>query len=75
MVLLGGVQTLTGPVLGAGVFILLQDWITRATPYWQAVLGSAIILLTIVVSAGDRRLRSRAGCCGRAWAGHDRSPV
>ncbi len=52
MVLLGGVQTLTGPVIGAGVFLLLQDWITRATPYWQAVLGAAIIFLTIVFPQG-----------------------
>ena len=39
MVLLGGVETLTGPVVGAALFTLLQDWITRATPYWHAVLG------------------------------------
>jgi branched-chain amino acid transport system permease protein len=52
MVLLGGVQTLTGPVIGALVFTGLQDWITRVTPYWQAVLGSAVILLTVVFPAG-----------------------
>jgi branched-chain amino acid transport system permease protein len=52
MVLLGGVQTLTGPVVGAVVFTWLQDWITRATPYWQAVLGSAVIGLTILFPQG-----------------------
>ena len=46
MVLLGGVETLTGPVVGAALFTLLQDWITRATPYWQAVLGVSVIALT-----------------------------
>jgi branched-chain amino acid transport system permease protein len=52
MVLLGGVQSLTGPVVGALVFTGLQDWIIRFTPYWQAVLGTAVILLTVVFPAG-----------------------
>jgi branched-chain amino acid transport system permease protein len=52
MVLLGGVQTLIGPVVGAVVFTGLQDWITRVTPYWQAVLGASVILLTVVFPAG-----------------------
>ena len=39
MVLLGGVQTLTGPVVGAAVFTWLQDVIARDTDYWRAVLG------------------------------------
>jgi branched-chain amino acid transport system permease protein len=52
MVLLGGVETLTGPVIGAAVFTLLQDWIVRATPYWQAVLGAAVIALTVLFPRG-----------------------
>ncbi len=52
MVLMGGVQTMTGPVVGAAVFIGLQDWIVRATIYWQAVLGVAIILITVLFPRG-----------------------
>jgi branched-chain amino acid transport system permease protein len=52
MVLLGGVQTLMGPVIGALVFTGLQDWTTRVVPYWQAVLGSTVILLTVAFPAG-----------------------
>ncbi len=52
MVLLGGVQTLMGPVVGAAVFIGLQDWITRATTYWQAVLGATVILITVLFPQG-----------------------
>jgi branched-chain amino acid transport system permease protein len=52
MVLLGGVQTLTGPAVGALLFTLLQDWLTRATDYWQAVLGAAVIVLTIAFPQG-----------------------
>jgi branched-chain amino acid transport system permease protein len=52
MVLIGGVQTLVGPAVGAVVFITLQDWIVRATPYWHAVLGVTLILITIIFPQG-----------------------
>ncbi len=52
MVLLGGVQTLMGPVVGAAVFIGLQDWIVRATSYWQAVLGATVIFITMLFPQG-----------------------
>ncbi len=66
MVLLGGVQTLIGPVVGAAVFIGLQDWITRATTYWQAVLGLAVILITMLFPLGlVGTLRRLAALIGR----------
>jgi ABC-type branched-subunit amino acid transport system permease subunit len=52
MVLLGGIQTLTGPVVGAAVFTVLQDEIRRATEYWHAMLGGVILLLVLVFPQG-----------------------
>jgi len=52
MVLLGGADALAGPAVGALVFTLLSDWLTRATAYWQAVLGGAIVLLTLAFPRG-----------------------
>ncbi len=52
MVLLGGVQSLMGPVVGAAVFTWLRDWILREIPYWQAVLGAVVILLTVAFPRG-----------------------
>jgi branched-chain amino acid transport system permease protein len=52
MVLIGGVQTLVGPVVGAFVFVMLQDWIVRATPYWHAFLGLALIAITVIFPQG-----------------------
>ena len=52
MVLLGGAETLIGPLAGAVAFNLLQDWVTRIVPYWQALLGALIILLTLVFPRG-----------------------
>ena len=65
MVLLGGVQTLTGPVIGAAVFTWLYAWIARTLPYWQAALGAAVIALTVFFPQGI------AGTLGRRWAGRE----
>lgn len=52
MVLLGGVQTLTGPVVGAAAFTWLQDMIARNTEYWRAVLGCTILVIVIAFPQG-----------------------
>jgi len=52
MVLLGGVQTVSGPVVGAAVFTWLQDTVARNTDYWRALLGAIIIALVLVFPQG-----------------------
>jgi branched-chain amino acid transport system permease protein len=52
MVLLGGVQTLSGPVVGAAAFIWLQDTIARNTDYWRALLGVTILALVLAFPQG-----------------------
>ncbi|MDR5857622.1 ABC transporter permease [Caballeronia sp. LZ062] len=52
MVLLGGIQTLAGPVVGAAVFTWLQDTVARQTDYWQALLGAAILVLVMAFPQG-----------------------
>jgi ABC-type branched-subunit amino acid transport system permease subunit len=52
MVLLGGIQTLTGPIVGASVFALLQDTVMRQTEYWRALLGAIILLLVLAFPQG-----------------------
>ena len=52
MVLLGGVQTLSGPVVGAALFTWLQDTIARGTDYWRAVLGVTILVLVLAFPQG-----------------------
>ena len=51
MVFMGGVQSLTGPIAGAGVFTLLQDWLARFE-YWRLLLGILIILIAILMPGG-----------------------
>jgi branched-chain amino acid transport system permease protein len=52
MVLLGGVQTVVGPIVGAVSFTWLQDTIARSTDYWRAVLGGTILLLVLAFPQG-----------------------
>jgi branched-chain amino acid transport system permease protein len=52
MVLLGGIQTLSGPIVGAAVFTWLQDTVARQTDYWQALLGAAILVLVVAFPQG-----------------------
>ena len=52
MVLLGGVQTLAGPVVGAVTFTWLHDTVARNTDYWRAVLGGIILVLVLLFPRG-----------------------
>jgi branched-chain amino acid transport system permease protein len=52
MVLLGGIQTVAGPVVGASVFALLQDFVMQKTEYWHALLGAIILVLVLAFPSG-----------------------
>ena len=52
MVLLGGIQTLSGPIVGASVFAVLQDFVMRQTEYWHALLGGIILVLVLAFPSG-----------------------
>jgi len=52
MVLLGGVQTLAGPVWGAALFTWLEDAVSREIAYWRAAIGAVILLLVLAFPHG-----------------------
>ena len=52
MVLLGGVHTLAGPIVGAAVLTWLQDTVARETEYWRAMLGLVILALVMLFPVG-----------------------
>jgi branched-chain amino acid transport system permease protein len=52
MVLLGGVQTMSGPIVGAIAFVGLEEQLMRFTSYWRFVLGLIIVLLVILFPKG-----------------------
>jgi branched-chain amino acid transport system permease protein len=52
MVLLGGIATLSGPIVGASVFAVLQDFVMQQTEYWHALLGGIILVLVLAFPSG-----------------------
>jgi branched-chain amino acid transport system permease protein len=51
-VLLGGVGTLTGPVLGAGAYLLIRDSISAWVSFWQLPVGLLLIALVLYFPEG-----------------------
>ncbi|MGA2552608.1 MAG: ABC transporter permease [Burkholderiaceae bacterium] len=72
MVLLGGVETLAGPWIGAALFTWLSDTAARVTDYWRFWLGITILILVLVFPMGiagfGRRLFELQTKRGRAKA-------
>ncbi len=52
MVMLGGIQTLSGPLWGAALFTWLQDAAARNFDYWRAATGMGVLALVLVLPNG-----------------------
>jgi branched-chain amino acid transport system permease protein len=64
MVIVGGIGTLVGPVIGAMVFILVQEVLSSYTEHWMILTGAVFVLMVIflpggVVGTADRWLERR----------------
>jgi branched-chain amino acid transport system permease protein len=52
MVLLGGIHTVGGPVVGAAVYKFLSIYVMSQLDYWKLILGSLIIVLVVAFPQG-----------------------
>jgi branched-chain amino acid transport system permease protein len=52
MVILGGLGTLIGPVIGAAVLIVLETVLTGLTEHWAVILGPILIAIVLFVRGG-----------------------
>ncbi|MGA7277792.1 MAG: branched-chain amino acid ABC transporter permease [Desulfocapsaceae bacterium] len=52
MVLLGGLGSLFGPVLGATVYLLLEETLAMYTEHWMVYFGPILILVVIFAKQG-----------------------
>ena len=59
MLILGGVGSLYGAVVGAFAFVALTEIFQALTRHWQLLLGGAIILLVIFLPGGLASVASR----------------
>ncbi len=52
MVLIGGMGTLFGPVVGAAVFLSLEEILAMATEHWMVVIGPFLLLVVVFARNG-----------------------
>jgi branched-chain amino acid transport system permease protein len=52
MVILGGSGTLLGPVFGAATFVILEEWLSNLTIYWQFIFGALLIIVVLFAKGG-----------------------
>jgi branched-chain amino acid transport system permease protein len=52
MTLLGGFASFFGPLVGAFVFIYLQDFVMSVVPFWRLVFGAILAALVIFAPTG-----------------------
>jgi branched-chain amino acid transport system permease protein len=52
MVVLGGMRTFWGPLVGAAVFVVLQDYLSSLTPNWMSFLGAIFVVAVLFFPRG-----------------------
>jgi branched-chain amino acid transport system permease protein len=52
MVILGGMGSLFGPVLGAIVYLMLEEFLSQVTEYWALILGPLLLLIVLFGRGG-----------------------
>ena len=58
MVVLGGLRSVTGPLVGAAVLMGLEEMLKATTAYWKVAEGLVIIALVLLLPGGVRQLAS-----------------
>lgn len=52
MVVIGGAATLLGPLLGAALFLTLEDRLSSLTGHWQIIFGAVLLVMVLVARRG-----------------------
>jgi branched-chain amino acid transport system permease protein len=56
MVIMGGMGSVFGPVLGAALYLLLEEVLSSFTEHWQVILGPILVLLVFFARGGLAQL-------------------
>jgi len=59
MCVMGGMRTFWGPLIGAAVFVVLQDYISSMTVNWMSFIGVIFILVVLFFPRGLLGMRRR----------------
>jgi branched-chain amino acid transport system permease protein len=52
MVVLGGMASVFGPLMGSVAFLVLEEFLSRVTEYWQIILGPLLLLVVLFARGG-----------------------
>ena len=52
MAVLGGMRSFWGPLLGAAVFVVLQDYLSSVTTNWQSLIGLMFVVVVLFFPRG-----------------------
>jgi branched-chain amino acid transport system permease protein len=69
MAVLGGTGAFLGPFLGATVYLLFQDWLSKTTERWPFFIGLAFVLMILYAHNGLVGLFARGGPLRRLLGG------
>ena len=59
MVILGGMGSLFGPVIGTIVYLLLEEALSQVTEYWALIMGPLLLLIVLFARGGIMGLLGR----------------
>jgi branched-chain amino acid transport system permease protein len=59
MAVLGGMRSFWGPLIGAAIFVALQDYVSSHTENWMSVIGLVFVLVVLFFPRGILGLRWR----------------
>ncbi len=59
MVILGGMGSLFGPVVGAIVYLVLEEFLSQVTEYWAMIMGPLLLLIVLFGRGGIMGLIGR----------------
>jgi branched-chain amino acid transport system permease protein len=65
MVLLGGLGSLHGAIIGTAVYLLAEEWLSGFTEHWKVIFGPVLVLVVLFARGGligiGRELARRLG--------------
>jgi branched-chain amino acid transport system permease protein len=60
MAVLGGMGSFWGPLVGAAIFVVLQDYVSTMTENWMSFIGLFFVLIVLFFPNGVLRLLRKA---------------
>ena len=82
MVLLGGLGSLNGAIIGTAAYLLTEEWLSGFTEHWKVIFGPVLVLVVLFARGGligvaTERAEARPWlkpCCASKGCGRNSAP-